>query len=270
MALLFSCWTSAAELDLPGPLPAQDSINVGMETSADGRVCLAGLCWQPGEFTVECRPCDDDGDAYVTYPSPVPSGLEQNDRVYLEWFVARDLQDVPVRARAVIVVHESGSRMTVGRLIAANLPAQGLHAFLVHLPFYGQRRPEDRRPDGSQIITIIRQAVADVRRARDAVAVLPLVDSEHIALQGTSLGGIVSATTAGLDHGYDSLHLFLAGGDLYSILQKGQRDAAKMREEFAKAGITDEQLRTAAQTVEPLRLAHRADPARHVAVYRRL
>lgn len=262
LATVIATQALAAEFMLPGPLKAHDSVHVGVEATPDGQACLDGLCWAASEFAVECRPCDDDGDAFVTFPSPVPSGVELNDRVHLEWFVARDLQDVPVQARAVVVVHESGSRMTVGRLIAANLRAQGLHAFLVHLPYYGERRPENRRPDGSQLITIIRQAVADVRRARDAVAVLPLVDDAHIALQGTSLGGIVSATTAGLDQGYDSIHLMLAGGDLYSILEQGQRDAAKMREEFERAGVTAEQLRAAAQAVEPLRLAHRADPSR--------
>jgi dienelactone hydrolase len=245
------------------PLAARDSLNVGTEDSTDARGCLDGLCWSPAEFTVDCQTdYPGEGDALITFPSPVTTGNESNDRVVLEWFVARDLEDRPVQARAVVVVHESGSRMTVGKLIAANLRAQGLHAFLLHLPYYGERRQEQRRPDGANILPAIRQAVADVRRARDAVAVLPLVDDAHIALQGTSLGGIISATTAGLDRKYDSVHLFLAGGDLYGVLQNGQRDAAKFREELQRAGMTDEKLREVAYAVEPLRLGHRVNPAR--------
>ena len=46
------------------------------------------------------------------------------------------------RARAVVVVHESGRGMTVGRVIARGLHSHGLHAFMLHLPGYGARRVE--------------------------------------------------------------------------------------------------------------------------------
>ena len=245
------------------PVTASDSLTIGDEPSAESRDCLQGLTWKNAEFQVQCLPPSSlGGDALVTFPSPLPSGKESNDRVTLEWYLARDLNDVPQQARAVVVVHESGSNMAVGRLIARNLRLQGLHTFLIHLPYYGERRQEQRRPDGSQLVPVIRQAIGDVRRARDAVAAIPLVDSAHISLQGTSLGGIISATTAGLDDGYDSIHLMLAGGDLYGLLKNGQRDAAKVREDLERAGVTDEQLRDITWKIEPTRIAHRVDPQR--------
>jgi len=245
------------------PLTARDSLTIGEEPSAESRACLQGLAWENADFQVQCLPPSSlGGDALVTFPSPLPSGKESNDRVTLEWYLARDLNDVPRHARAVVVVHESGSNMAVGRLIARNLRLQGLHTFLIHLPYYGERRQEKRRPDGSQLVPVIRQAICDVRRARDAVAAIPLVDQAHISLQGTSLGGIISATTAGLDHGYDSIHLMLAGGDLYGLLKNGQRDAAKVREDLERAGVTDDQLREITWKIEPTRIAHRVDPQR--------
>ncbi len=260
--------TCAAQGDDPSFLSqrefaARDSLDIGDEPSDDARDCLNGLKWDGAEFKVRCESSRPGrGDALVRFASPVESADARNDLVAMEWYVARDEARNPIRAPAVVVVHESGSSMTVGRLFAFGLNQHGLHAFLIHLPFYGERRTENNRPDASNIVTLIRQAVADVRRARDAVAVLPFVDETNISLQGTSLGGFVSATTAGLDHGYDSVFLMLAGGDLCDIIQNGKKDTAKVRQRLEQAGLTGDKLLNLTRTIEPLRLAHRLDPKR--------
>lgn len=241
---------------------ARDSLRPGEESSDDAKSCLAGLLWKPSTFQVTCdsdRP--GQGPALVYFPSPVTTNVQPNDTVAMEWFPAHGPDGNPTRAPAVIVVHESGRGMTVGRIFARGLQQKRLHAFLIHLPSYGKRQG-DRRPDGSNILRLLRQAIADVRRARDAVAVLPDVDSSHIALQGTSLGGFVSATVAGLDRGYDSVFLMLAGGDLFDLIQNGKRDTAKVRERLEQAGLTDDEIRKLASVIEPTRLAHRIDPQR--------
>ncbi len=250
---------------LPGrSFPATDSLDPGDEPSADARECLEGLCWEPTEFVATCAQSSRPqlGDLLIRFPSPVSTGDERNDQVAMEWYVARDKQQQPIAAPAIVVVHESGSKMTVGRMIARGLRRQGLHAFLLHLPYYGERRTGEKRPDDVDLVTTMRQAIADVRRARDAVAALPLVDRAHIALQGTSLGGFVSATAAGLDRGYDSVFVTLAGGNLYDLIQHGAKDTAKVREKLAQAGLTGEKLRLLTRTIEPTRVAHRLDPQR--------
>jgi predicted alpha/beta-hydrolase family hydrolase len=266
--ILVAWWTlltpSRAEAPFygQGEFPAQDSLNIQADASADARECLAGLAWEPAAFTVQCTPAEGlKCDALVRFPSPVDSGDAVNDRVALEWYVARDAQQRPIRARAVVVVHESGSKMPVGRLFASELRRQGLHALMINLPHYGQRRG-DRQPARGAMFTLMRQAIADVRRARDAVAVLPLVDATHIALQGTSLGGFVAATAASLDATYDGVYLMLAGGDLYDIIQHGEQDTANTRRELEQAGVTGEQLQALARRIEPLRVCHRLDPQR--------
>jgi hypothetical protein len=242
---------------------AADSLDVGEELSDDSRECLEGLIWPTGKFEVTFQPAASErGDLLVRFPSPVISGDVTNDLVSMEWYVVRDEAGKPVEAPAVVVIHESGRSMPVGRLFANGLRQRGLHTFLVHLPHYGNRSADGSRPDASNLITLIRQAIADVRRARDAVAVLPWIDTKHIALQGTSLGGFVAATIAGLDDGYDSIHVMLAGGDIYNLIQKGQRDTAKVREKLAEVGLTDEKLQRLTKTIEPVRLAHRVDPRR--------
>jgi dienelactone hydrolase len=199
-------------------------------------------------------------EGYIRFPSPRPNGVEQNDRVALEWYAAKDEAGNLIDAPAVIVVHESGSGMEVGRLFAKAFRAQNLHAFMIQLPFYGLRRPEGFRPDGRHVEPTMKQGIADVRRAKDAVSVIPHVKRSHIALQGTSLGGFVASTTAGLDHGFQSVHIMVAGGDLYNLVANGQREAGKLREMLAAAGYTGDKMKDLFAQVEPLRLAHRLDP----------
>ena len=63
-----------------------------------------------------------------------------NDLVAMEWYAVLDDAGQPVKAPAMVVVHESGSGMTVGRMVASGLRDRGLHAFMMQLPFYGLRR----------------------------------------------------------------------------------------------------------------------------------
>lgn len=246
-----------------GIFPATDSIASVRDENADAQACLDGLLWNPERFDVVLEDSvNGRGDFLVRFPSPKPGKDSCNDNVWLEWYVARDESGERCRAPAVVIVHESGSGMDVGRLIARGLNAHHLHTFLIHLPFYGQRRPSDRRAGAESLIPAVCQAVADVRRARDAVAVLPGVHAGNIAVQGTSLGGFVTATAAGIDHGFDSVYVLLAGGDLSGILENGRKDAKKVREHLSQSGMTWEKICQTLYAIEPMRLAHRLNPDR--------
>ncbi len=241
---------------------AHDTLACGSDGSADARQCLEGLSWSPCEFSVICEDAvAETGDWLVRFPSPLPPGDAVNDRVAMEWYAVRSPDRSMISAPAVVVVHESGRGMTVGRIIAKGLRAQGFHAFLLHLPGYGARRVARETPI-EQMLPALRQAIADVRRARDAVAALPSVEDSLIGLQGTSLGGFVTATVAGLDHGYDRVFILLAGGNLHEVILKGARDAAGIRRKLESAGVTEQQIIDLARPIEPLRLAHRIDPRR--------
>ena len=150
--------------------------------------------------------------------------------------------------------------MPVGRLFARSFQAAGMHSFLIHLPYYGKRNADGRDPKPDRLFTLIRQAIADVRRGRDAIAVLPHMDARHIAVQGTSLGGFVVATSASLDPAFQSVFIMLAGGNLYDMFQRGQREVAQARRELEQAGVNDAQLKQLLWQIEPTRVAHRLDP----------
>jgi dienelactone hydrolase len=242
---------------------SRDSLNTGIDPSPDATECLDGLCWKPESFSVSYKqPWEAHGDALIEFPSPLANGHKTNDQVSMEWYQVKNKTGDLIKAPAVVVVHESGSGMVVGRLIAQQLNALGLHTFMIHLPYYGPRRGEGGKPTGKELFTTIRQAIADVRRARDAVAVMPAVESSNISLQGTSLGGFVSATSGALDDGYQAVFITLAGGGLYDVIKNGERDAANLRHELERNQVTDQQLQTLLNTIEPLRLAHRLDPKR--------
>lgn len=242
---------------------ARDTLAAPEDPAADAAACLRGLAWTPSAFSVAC--CAEPGAAYdflVQFPSPIASGDAVNDRVSLEWYQPRDERGAVRRAPAVLVVHESGRSMPVGRLFARSFQAAGMHSFLIHLPYYAKRNADGGEPPAERLFTLIRQAIGDVRRGRDAIAVLPQVDARHIALQGTSLGGFVVATSAALDPAFQSVFVMLAGGDLYGMFQRGQREVAQARRKLADAGVSDAQLKQLLWQIEPTRVAHRLDPQR--------
>ena len=240
--------------------PAHDTLKLDEDANQDANDCLTGLRWKPAEFKVTCESSEDDrGDLLVRFPSAMPSGDAINDNVSLEWYAAKDSAGKPLRTRCVIVVHESGRGMTVGRIFARGLAAQGLHTFMVQMPGYGARQSEHTgKPE--MILTSMKQAVADARRARDAAISLPWVDDSRVGIQGTSLGGFITSTTAGLDKGFDRVFILLAGGNLHDVVINGAKDAAKVRDRLRSIGVDGDKIRELARPVEPLRLAHRLDP----------
>jgi len=242
---------------------AKDTLAVAEDSNRDAWEFLKELQWRTSEFDVTCSTeALTMYDRLVRFPSPVPSGDAVNDMVSMEWYAARDGNGKRIKAPAVVVVHESGSKMPVGKLFARSLRDQGLHAFMLHLPYYGKRQANGRRPDGSMFVPSVRQSIADVRRARDAVAALPDVDARCIALQGTSLGGFGVAMAASLDRSFDAVFIMLAGGDLHGLISNGKKDTAKVREMLEGDGFTGERLERLLWKIEPTRIAHRIAPER--------
>lgn len=266
--------TAADDVISRGAYTGQDTLAPQPDDNPDAQACIDVLAWEPAEFEVVVHPTQDaEYDALVSFPSPRPSGDAQNDRVTLEWYAAHDSSrpgddpttdaDGPIlHAPAILVIHESGSRMEAGKMFARTLRGHGLHTLMIHLPWYGERRGDRPRPRDADFTALMRQGIADARRARDAIAVLPHVDPELIGVQGTSLGGFVATPAASLDRCFDRVFVMLAGADLYDIIQNGEKDTAKLRDDLARLGIEGERLRELLQVVEPTRIAHRLDPER--------
>ena len=221
------------------------------------------MAWKPTEFDVYCSVVPGaEYDALVRFASPVDTGDAINDLVAMEWYAPRDQQQQVLPGPAVVVLHESDPGMHVGRIMARSLRTKGIHAFLLQLPHYGLRNSGQSRVDASRFLVRMRQGVADARRARDAIAVLPNIKTDRIAIQGTSLGGFVASLSASLDNAFAGTYLVLSGGDLHSMLLNGKKDSAAIRQRLAAAGFTGEKLKELLWNAEPLRIAHRMDPQR--------
>ena len=261
---------TAADADRVGAeatFQARDTLAPVAADDADAQERLELLSWEPTGFPVSCEFVEGGAyDALLSFPSPLPSGEAQNDQVSLEWYAVRgegaddEASAAPIlTAPAILVVHESGSGMAAGRMFAKAIRNRGVHAFMIHLPYYGQRRGEKRRPSAENFHAVMRQGMTDARRARDAIAAVPEVDSGFIGIQGTSLGGFVTSITAAIDTCFDGVFIMLAGADLYDIVQSGKKDTAKLREQLAEAGFQGERLRDILEIAEPAPLAHRLD-----------
>ena len=261
-AIAFADESGTPTLCVGNKFVAMDTLSCDDESNPDAKECLANLSWKPAKFTVQLEDAGAGcGDYLVRFPSPRPIGNAKNDLVSMEWFAAHDSKGAICKAKPIVVVHESARSMTVGRLIARSLGQQGFHAFLIHLPGYGARKEGARPSSYSQILPMMKQGISDARRARDAVVSLPMVDRSMVGVEGTSLGGFVTATVAGLDHGYDRVFILLAGGNIDDVIFHGARDAAKVLDKLHAAGVTDVQIKDLAHQIEPLRVAHRINPA---------
>ncbi|MFA9479472.1 alpha/beta hydrolase family protein [Phycisphaerales bacterium AB-hyl4] len=244
---------------------ARDTLGPLHDDRAAAARLLERVYWEATSFELTVGPSElaDEGDAVVRYPSPLPSGNSRMDTVAMLWFKARDasgeLLDEP--APAVVLIHSMHGRLLFSKTIARAFSRQGLHAFIMQMPGYGERS----EPGMSGVVAVFEnasQAAADARRARDAVAVLPQVADGPIALQATSLGGFIASVAASLDDAFNPVMLALTGGNGWDVLHKGDRDALAARRRLAEYGYTGDTLRERLDLMEPLHVAHRLDPDR--------
>lgn len=244
---------------------ARDTLDVASipAASEDEAAAVAGIEWEPAAFDVTAMTAPADMcDAFVFFPSPRPGGDKVIDRVAMEWYAARSRSGEPRRARAVLLVHTLHPAMPFERALARRLAGGGTHVFLVHMPGYGMRVSGGGELPGVVALTHNVQAVADVRRAHDAIRALPNIGDDPIGLVGVSLGGFAAATAASLDRAFEPVALFISGGDGYRVLRQGAADARWLGEAMEAAGYRGERLRSLLLAAEPLRVARRLDENR--------
>lgn len=230
------------------------------ETQAAQQV-LDAVVWEPADFAVDLEDSRLLGaDRLVTFPSPLPSGHAPQDRVAMYWYAAKNDAGEITEAPAAVIVHSLHPQMIIGQAIARELAKRGIHAFLLTMPGYGDRQPASGMNTWWVTLHHAPQAIADVRRARDAVGVLPHIANKEVAVQGTSMGGFVAAVAASVDQAFSPVILAFSGANGLDVIKHGQLDAAVVRETLHRHGVTDEQLEQMLVSVEPAAVAHRLDP----------
>lgn len=192
----------------------------------------------------------------TSFPSAFVSTYVQNNTVPLRIFLPTDTsRPVPV----VLILHYWGATdLRLESQMARELNTLGSAAVIMTLPYHLSRTPKGTKsgelalqPDTHRLIDSMTQSVWDIRRTLDWIETRPELDKSKIGLAGTSLGGIVSALAFGIDHRIRLGSFVLAGADLAGILWNSSR-VVSQREEMRRNGYTEEKLRAALTTIEPL------------------
>lgn len=197
----------------------------------------------------------------LEFPSALKIGPASNHRVYTKvWLPMKKNESRP----ALVVIHFLGATsIEFLQGVCHWLAREGIVSMMVYLPFYGPRG-DGREPNGLRhvkdmagFVNFFRQAVADVRRAREVLASLPEVNPRRVGLLGISLGALVAALAAGIDGQIPMTYLILGGGDLTRIGFHPSRETEFFRKIAAEKGWTPEQVREALRPIEPLVYASR-------------
>lgn len=151
----------------------------------------------------------------LTFPSPVVSAVPENNTVHAEYFQPMEKGLFP----AVIVLDILDGQQIVGRGEAMWLAQNGIAALVVHMAYYGPRRPPGSKvkllsADVPQTLAAIRQSVLDCRWAAAWLGSRPEVDANRLGVVGTSLGSFVCALTAAAEPRLTRVCLLLTGGGL--------------------------------------------------------
>lgn len=189
------------------------------------------------------------------FPSPLITGIEENDRVPLRVFLP-NARTGPIPC--VLVFHYWGATdLRVERTLAAELNQRGLAAAVLTLPYHLARTPAGYRsgqlaiqPDVDRLKAMMVQAVQDSRRAIDFLQTRPEIDTRQMGVVGTSLGALVAASVYGIEPRITDASFLLGGIDVASILWNSSR-VVNQREALRRRGYTEDRLRTGLAPVEP-------------------
>lgn len=192
----------------------------------------------------------------LSFPSAVNSPYPENDIVPIRYFLPAE-GDGPFPA--VVVLHYWGaSDLRIERTLSIDLARKGVASVIVTLPYHMGRAPKGSRsgeyavrPDPDRLKETMIQGVSDARRALDFLQSRPEINGSRVAIAGTSLGSIMASLTVAVDSRFRSAAFMLGGADLAHILWHSSKVAIQ-RDALRSRGFTEEKLRAALVTVEPL------------------
>jgi len=158
----------------------------------------------------------------LEFPSPVATDLPQNNTVLADLYVPADWSAGQAGRPAVICLPILNGDEDLTAMMCTVLASRGLVSVTFTLPYYGPRGPaEGRRALASNprlFLSALDQAGKEISRLVDLLQTRPEVNPNNIGIAGISLGGIMSATAAGVDSRFHRAMLMLAGGDLTTMI----------------------------------------------------
>ena len=199
----------------------------------------------------------------VSFPTPAPTGIAENDTVRLRVIVPTDtFGPVPV----VVLLHYWGATdVSLERSVASRLAQAGVASVIVPLPYHLDRTPRGMvsgqmavEPDVQRLQATMVQSVLDVRRAVDWIESRDEFRQDQIGIAGTSLGALVTALAFAVEPRFDASCYLLGGADVAHIIWHSSR-VVTQREEMRRQGFTEGRLRTALAPIEPLNFLQKED-----------
>jgi len=115
----------------------------------------------------------------------------------------------------VFLIHGLGSKKEKYLNLMEFLASRGYACFAIDLPLHGERGA-GKIDIEKDILNVIMQAVYDIRRGLDYLE--SRGDAGKICLYGTSLGGIISSITLGVEQRFSAAVLVVTGGNITYIL----------------------------------------------------
>lgn len=188
----------------------------------------------------------------LTFPSLTKTPYPENNTVYAEYYVPRNLKTFP----ATVVLDITGGDQSLSRTISSYLASRGIGCLFVQMAYYGPRRPPDSKvrllsPDIKHTLKAIQQTVLDIRTAVAWLEQRNDVDKTRIGITGTSLGSMIGALSAEMEPSVSKVVVLLGGGGLI----EGYYDhpqALIVRKAFELFGGTKKQLVDLLAPVDPL------------------
>lgn len=199
----------------------------------------------------------------LRFPSPVKTPHEENNTVHTEFFHPRGDGPFP----CVITLHIAGGDFELSRFTSNALAQQGIASVFVKMPYYGERRPPNKRirmlePDVDVASEAMRQVVLDLRRLCDWIESRPELDPTKIGVLGISLGSITGALSSAIEPRISHACLIMGGAKLEEVVWASvEGEARSYRQLWEKSGGTKESLGKLMAPFDPYtyrdRLAHR-------------
>ena len=204
------------------------------------------------------EPVGDTRRVSVCFPTPVPSGVPENDTVVCVLHLPKGTGPWP----GVVVLHELGtSDGALVKEIALRLTGQGYAALTLTLPYHMTRKPAGRSSaelmmgaDTTQVVKAFRQAIVDIRRSVDWLAQRPDIDRDHLGVMGVSLGGIVTLLASRVEPRFKAAASIIGSGDLASVVWDGMLTKL-VRQSLEAHGVTKDSLTQTMAPVESMNYA---------------
>lgn len=192
----------------------------------------------------------------VVFRSPLDSDYPVNDLVTLRVLIPESPKPLP----CVLILHYWGATdLKLESQMARGLARKGIASAIMTLPYHLDRTPKGFRsgalavtPDLNRLKRTLVQAVQDARRSLDVLATRHEIDPQQFGLAGTSLGAITGSLVLGVEPRIQHAALLLGGADLAKIIWFSSR-VVNTREALRRDGYTEDSVREALTSVEPLR-----------------